>query len=40
MNSWTPGIPVDRIGDHEFIGGEQLVRVLHDAYADEPLATI
>ncbi|MCQ4119712.1 aminotransferase class IV [Rhodococcus tibetensis] len=40
MNSWTPGIPVDRIGDHQFTDDEQLVRVLHAPYADESLVTV
>ena len=40
MNSWTPGIPVAQIGDHQFADDGQLVRVLHDAYADESLVTV
>lgn len=40
MNSWTPGVPVAQIGDHQFTAAEQLVRVLHDAYDDEPLVTV
>lgn len=40
MNSWTPGIAVHRIGDHQFPGGSQLTQVLHDAYLDEAPATV
>jgi len=36
MNSWSPGIPVDRIGDRLLRQDKELVRTLHDAYAEEP----
>lgn len=40
MNSWTPGIAVDRIGDHHFTGDKRLEQVLHEAYADEAPTTV
>jgi branched-subunit amino acid aminotransferase/4-amino-4-deoxychorismate lyase len=36
MNSWTPGIPVARIGDRSLARGQELPRILHAAYAAEP----
>ncbi|MEV4124853.1 aminotransferase class IV family protein [Nocardia sp. NPDC049707] len=38
MNSWTPAIAVHRIADTALPVRPDLVRVLHDAYAAEPLA--
>lgn len=40
MNSWTPGVVVARIGDHRFTGDEEFVRLLHEAYEDEPFVTV
>ncbi|WP_040841625.1 aminotransferase class IV [Nocardia brevicatena] len=37
MNSWTPGIAVHRIADTSMPVRPDLVGVLHDAYAAEPL---
>lgn len=37
MNSWTPGIAVHRIADISLPVRPDLVRVLHEAYAAEPL---
>ncbi|WP_309132065.1 aminotransferase class IV family protein [Brevibacterium sp.] len=37
MNSWSPGIPVDRIGDAQLNEAIEFVRLLHMAYAEEPL---
>lgn len=35
MNSWTPAIPLARIGDHLLAQEPAFARLLHDAYADE-----
>lgn len=40
MNSWTPAIPIDRIGDHQLTDGKQLQELLHDAYCAEPAVTV
>jgi branched-subunit amino acid aminotransferase/4-amino-4-deoxychorismate lyase len=40
MNSWTPGVPVDRIGDHLLVRDELFTGLLHDVYADEPLVAV
>lgn len=37
MNSWTPGVPVGRIGATPLPAAPDLVAALHDAYAAEPL---
>jgi len=37
MNSWSPGIAVSRIGDVALPAAPDLVRLLHEAYAAEPL---
>lgn len=37
MNSWTPGVPVDRIDDVEFATPGSFVEILHRAYESEPL---
>lgn len=37
MNSWTPGVAVHRIGHHELPPAPGLLKLLHDAYAAEPL---
>jgi branched-subunit amino acid aminotransferase/4-amino-4-deoxychorismate lyase len=37
MNSWTPGIAVDRIGETRLSGSAELRALLHRAYAAEPL---
>lgn len=40
MNSWTPGIPISRIGD-TFLGQDaEFTRLLHSAHADEPLESV
>lgn len=36
MNSWSPGIPVVRIGDRPLRHDPEFLRVLHAAYAEEP----
>lgn len=40
MNSWTPGVPVARIGDHLLLQDPEFLRILHAAYAEEPLAAV
>ncbi|HEY8722021.1 aminotransferase class IV family protein [Pengzhenrongella sp.] len=35
MNSWTPAIPLARLGDHRLAQEPAFARLLHDAYADE-----
>lgn len=40
MNSWTPGIPIARIGDQPLDQDSELMRLLHAAYADEPLDAV
>ncbi|NYI89732.1 branched-subunit amino acid aminotransferase/4-amino-4-deoxychorismate lyase [Amycolatopsis endophytica] len=37
MNSWTPGVAVSRIDDVELRTPESFVKLLHDAYEEEPL---
>ncbi|MER6005066.1 aminotransferase class IV family protein [Nonomuraea angiospora] len=37
MNSWTPGVPVHRIGSVPLPEAEPFVRLLHRAYQAEPL---
>ncbi|GAB2871309.1 aminotransferase class IV family protein [Streptomyces mayteni] len=37
MNSWTPGVPVRRIGATELPAAPEFVDALHRAYAAEPL---
>jgi branched-subunit amino acid aminotransferase/4-amino-4-deoxychorismate lyase len=37
MNSWSPGIPVSRIGAVEFPSSPAFADLLHQAYAEEPL---
>lgn len=36
MNSWSPGIPVARIGDRLLGQDQEFIGTLHDAYAEEP----
>lgn len=36
MNSWTPAIPLTRLGDHQLVQDPAFGRLLHAAYADEP----
>lgn len=38
MNSWSPGIPVSRIGNHPVRSSPEFVGLLHEAYEAEPLA--
>lgn len=40
MNSWTPGIPIARIGDSLLGQDAAFVRLLHSAYRDEPLESV
>ncbi|MDN5727150.1 MAG: aminotransferase class IV, partial [Propionibacteriales bacterium] len=40
MNSWSPGIPVARIGEHTLGNADGLVRLLADAYAAEPALAV
>jgi len=37
MNSWTPGVPVSRIGQVRLPAAPRFVQCLHEAYAAEPL---
>jgi branched-subunit amino acid aminotransferase/4-amino-4-deoxychorismate lyase len=37
MNSWSPGIPVSRIGSTEFPAAPEFLDLLHQAYKAEPL---
>ncbi|GAA1518240.1 aminotransferase class IV family protein [Kribbella lupini] len=37
MNSWTPGVPVSRIGSVEFSEAPEFLDLLHQAYKAEPL---
>ncbi|WP_156326052.1 aminotransferase class IV family protein [Nonomuraea sp. SBT364] len=39
MNSWTPGVPVHRIGREPVPGAPEFVELLHRAYREEPLTT-
>ncbi|MEO3754091.1 aminotransferase class IV family protein [Streptomyces sp. B6B3] len=39
MNSWTPGVPVHRIGSVELPAAPDFVALLHRAYQAEPLTT-
>ncbi|WP_062481458.1 aminotransferase class IV, partial [Variovorax boronicumulans] len=39
MNSWTPGVAVQRIGDVVLPPAPAFVELLHQAYAAEPLAS-
>lgn len=36
MNSWSPGIPVARIGVRLLGQDQKFIRTLHDAYTAEP----
>ncbi|GAA1248376.1 hypothetical protein GCM10009676_38380 [Prauserella halophila] len=40
MNSWTPGVPVARIGDTPVGQDAEFARLLHAAHADEPLESV
>lgn len=40
MNSWSPGIPVTRIGDVVLGQDPDFRRLLHSAHADEPLQAV
>lgn len=40
MNSWSPGVPVSRIGDTPLSQGVEFTRLLHAAYADETLESV
>jgi branched-subunit amino acid aminotransferase/4-amino-4-deoxychorismate lyase len=40
MNSWTPGIPIARIGDTVLGEDTEFTRLLHAAHADEPLELV
>lgn len=40
MNSWTPGIPLTRLGDHQLKNDSAFTRLLHDVYDAEPLVRI
>ncbi|WP_030105695.1 aminotransferase class IV family protein [Actinoalloteichus caeruleus] len=37
MNSWTPGVAVDRIGEVPLPSAPRLLELLHRAYQEEPL---
>ncbi|WP_233196720.1 aminotransferase class IV [Verrucosispora sp. ts21] len=36
MNSWTPAIPVSRLGDRLLADGTTFAHLLHEAYRNEP----
>lgn len=36
MNSWTPAIPVTRLGEHQLYNDPAFVRLLHESYVTEP----
>ena len=36
MNSWTPAIPISRIGDHALRTAPEFIETLHKAYEGEP----
>ncbi|WP_159620045.1 aminotransferase class IV family protein [Ruania rhizosphaerae] len=40
MNSWTPGIPIARIGDAPLGHDVEFTRLLHSAYGEEPLEAV
>ncbi|MCO1338369.1 branched-chain amino acid aminotransferase [Kocuria polaris] len=40
MNSWTPGIPISQIGASALKQDSELPRILHAAYATEPLTSV
>ncbi|SDT07351.1 Branched-chain amino acid aminotransferase/4-amino-4-deoxychorismate lyase [Brevibacterium sandarakinum] len=40
MNSWTPGITIAQIGDQALAQEPEFVRILHAAYAGEPLVAV
>jgi branched-subunit amino acid aminotransferase/4-amino-4-deoxychorismate lyase len=40
MNSWTPGIPIARIGDTVLGQCDEFTRLLRSAHADEPLESV
>lgn len=40
MNSWTPGIPIARIGDTSLGQDAEFTRLLHAAHGDEPLESV
>jgi branched-subunit amino acid aminotransferase/4-amino-4-deoxychorismate lyase len=37
MNSWTPGVPVDRVDSVRLPGAPRFLELLHTAYEAEPL---
>ncbi|MCE7005452.1 aminotransferase class IV family protein [Kibdelosporangium philippinense] len=39
MNSWTPGVVVNRIGDVSLPVSDSFLRLLHQAYDNEPLTS-
>lgn len=40
LNSWSPGIPVSRIGDRLLGHDQDFIATLHRAYAEEPAAVV
>lgn len=40
MNSWSPGIHIDRIADHKLAESRELAGLLHEAYASEAPITL
>ncbi|UNX55187.1 aminotransferase class IV family protein [Georgenia sp. TF02-10] len=40
LNSWTPAVPVARIGEHRLGDGSEIVRLLHRAYETEPIMRV
>ncbi|GAA1480831.1 aminotransferase class IV family protein [Gordonia sinesedis] len=40
MNSWSPGIPIGRIGNLPLGRDQEFIEALHNAYAEEPLVAV
>jgi branched-subunit amino acid aminotransferase/4-amino-4-deoxychorismate lyase len=40
MNSWSPAIPITRLGEHRPANDPAFTRLLHDAYASEPATPV
>ena len=40
MNSWTPGIPISRIGDSILGQDADFMDLLRSAYREEPLESV
>lgn len=40
LNSWTPGIPVARVGDQRLAQDPEFLRILYTAYTGESLVAV